>query len=493
MPGPRSRVWLGAALIGLAVVASRLPFAAEQLWAWDSVLYARALEWGFHVDFELPGQRPQPPGYILYLALASALRELVKDTNAALVLVSILASGAGAAAIFALARRSAPVHASALAALAYACDPLVWLYGVVAYPYTLLGALSVILASLFLHAREAGTRWCVLASAAFGLVGGFRQDLYLLLGVLWLWMLGRASWRGRAVCAAAAGTGVLVWLVPTAALSDGIVAYLGALGQQTEDVRSTYSVQAHGLGALSVNAGSTLFALAWGLLGVGVLLAVVGAARALAFVRGPREVGPRTSFFAAWLLPGLLFYVAVHIGEWGYVLSVLPGLYVLGALAIWTIGRRLGGAPRRAWLAVASAGALAPALIFVASAEHFSAARVRYHDAALSARVEYVKARFPAESTILLAREDFLLVRYYLPGYRAWLYDPAPHGSDAAKRKKMMRTTTIVIFTEGLTSRQSLDVRSVEVAPGIPLSYFTVERGEVLELYGERYMVREPY
>ena len=44
--------------------------------------------------------------------------------------------------------------------------------------------------------------------------------LYLLLGLLWLWMLERATWRERLACTALAAAGVLVWLVPTAALSD---------------------------------------------------------------------------------------------------------------------------------------------------------------------------------------------------------------------------------------------------------------------------------
>ena len=480
-------------LIGVVVIASRLPFAAETLWAWDSVLYARALERGFHVDFELAGQRPQPPGYILYLAFASLFRALGADANAALVLVSIMASGLGAAAIQALARRQAPAPAAAIATVAYACDPLVWMYGVVAYPYALLGALSVILASLFLYARDAGRYWWAFASLAFGLVGGFRQDLYLLLGVLWLWMLGRATWRERALCAAFVAAGIVVWLIPTAALSGGLGAYLTALGQQTDQVRSTYSVQAQGPGALWANTRFTLYALAWGLLAFGVVLAGVGTARGLVFLRGgERAVGARARFFAAWLLPGVLFYIAVHIGEWGYVLSVLPGLYVLSAVAIAQLTRELRGGGRTAWLGLATAAAVAPALIFVASAERFSAAAVDGHDAALAARVAYVKERFPAAGTIVLAREDFLLVRYYLPAYRAWLYDPAPHGNDAAKRKKMMRTTTIVIFTEGLTPRQSLAVRSVEVARGVHLFYFTVEPGDVLEFYGERYTVREP-
>jgi len=324
------RRWLVPALIGVVVVASRLPFAAGTLWAWDSVLYARALERGFHVDFELAGQRPQPPGYILYLAFASLFRVLGADANGALVAVSIIASGLGAAAIFALARRFVPAPAAAIVSIAYACDPLVWLYGVVAYPYALLGALSVILASLFLFARDAGARWWAFASLAFGLLGGFRQDLYLLLGVLWLWMLGRATWRERALCTGLVAAGIVVWLIPTAALSGGLGAYLGALGQQTEQVRSTYSVQAQGLEALWANALFTLYALAWGLLAFAIVLAGVGAARGLMLLRErPRAVGARTLFFAAWLLPGVLFYIAVHIGEWGYVLSVLPGLYVL--------------------------------------------------------------------------------------------------------------------------------------------------------------------
>ena len=173
------------------------------------------------------------------------------------------------------------------------------------------------------------------------------------------------------------------------------------------------------------------------------------------------------------------------------MLSILPGLYVLAAVAIARVAQVVRGRSRAAWLGLAAATAAAPALIFLASAERFSAAAIDDHDEALAARVTYVRDNFPAATTTILAREDFLLVRYYLPAYRAWLYDPAPYGNDAAKRKKTMHTTTIVIFTEGLTPRQSLDVRSVEVLPGVTLSYFTVEPGDVLEFYGERYTVRE--
>lgn len=478
--------------IAVLVMASRLPFLADQLWAWDSVLFARALERGFHVDFELLGQRPQPPGYILYLAAASLFRALGAGTNTSLVLVSVVASGLGAAAVFVLGRRLAGSTPAVIAALAYACSPLAWLYASIAYPYALLGALSAILATLFHHARDRGLAWWAYASLAFGLGSGFRQDLLLLLGLLWLWMLARAGWRERAVAAACVGAGIVVWLVPTAALSGGLGSYLGALARQTDWVRSTYSVQAQGLEALSFNVRFTLYALAWGLLGFALILAGAGFARLRAVRRARASLlGSNGRFFAAWLVPGLVFYAAVHIGEWGYVLSVLPGLYVLGAVSIAWLAMGLRRRPRLAWQAFATVLAVAPALVFVASAERFSAATIRAHDDALRARVAYVRANFTSDRTVVLAREDFLLVRHYLPEYRAWLFDPDPYKYGLRKSKKTMRTTTIVIFTEGLQPRRGLLLSKVEVAPGIGLSYFTVEPGEVIEFSGERFMVRD--
>ena len=487
-----ARALLPVVAVAVLVAASRLPFAADHLWAWDSVLYARALERGFHVDFEMIGQRPQPPGYILYLALANLFRVAGAGTNGALVLVSIVSSGVGAAAVFVLGRRLAGVTPAAIAALAYACSPLVWMYSSIAYPYALLGAGSVILAALFQHSRPRGLRWWAFASLSFGLGSGFRQDLLLLLGILWLWMLVPASWRQRCIAAACVGAGILVWLVPTAALSGGLGSYLLALAKQTDQVRATYSIQAQGLSALSFNIGFTLEALAWGLVGFAIVLAGGGLVQLAASRRaGSPSLGQQGWFFAAWVLPALLFYVAVHIGEWGYLLSVLPGLYVLAAVSITRLAALLPQRPQLAWHGVAALLALAPAFTFVASDAQFSAAAIRTHDQAWTARIAYVTANFPTDRTVVLAREDFLLVRHYLPQYRAWLYDPEPHRNGMAKSKKTMRTTTIVMFTEGLRPRPGLQVSEVEVAPGIRLSYFTVEPGEVVEFSGERFMVRD--
>ncbi len=487
--------------IAAIVLVSRLPFVTHTLWAWDSVLYANALEQGFHVDFGLGEQRPQPPGYLLYIATAAALRQITHDSNAALVLVSVIASAAGAAAVYRLARRFTSPGAAGLVAAGYAFDPLIWTYAEIAYPYALLGLLAVVLATAFWDARAGRRRThVVLASFAFGLLTGYRQDLALLLGALWLWVLWPASARTRISATVAALAGALLWFVPTAMLSGGLDQYLFAIQQQSRSVESAYSIGAQGPAAFGYNLRFTLYSLAWGLLGFGVVLVGLIAGPLVHVIGGRASRAPmplsgrrnELGFFAAWLVPGLAFYVAVHIGEWGYVLSVLPALYVLiAALLDDLVLSRLRGVARRAWPYVGAAVVAAGAALFLFAPTRFSADALARRDREAQVRVRYLQDHFPKERTIVLAREDFLFVRYYLPGYRAWLYDPDPYASPRM-RKRAMRATAIVIFTQGLHPRQDLDVRYVEAAPGVEIAYVPIEPGAVVEFSGERFMVRDP-
>lgn len=472
-------------------VAARLPFATHTLWAWDSVLYARALEQGFHVDFDLAGQRPQPPGYILYVAAASLLRLILADSNTALVAVSVLASALGTVALYAAARRFCGTGVSLFVAVAYALNPLVWTYGEVAYPYAVLALLSTTLAAAF-HLARGGTRGTLVASFAFGLLAGFRQDLLLLLGPLWLWLVWPAALRTRAASAAVALAGVALWLAPSALLSDGLGAYFTALTQQSGSVGALYSVPENGLAALAYNLRFTFYALAWGLLGFAIILAGLVLARMRRALRAIDRRLPSASqaFFLCWVLPATVFYVVVHIGEWGYVLSVLPALYALTGALLERQLAALRGRPAP-WRALAAAVAVAPAFVFVFSPLRFSAAELARHDRTVQARVAYVRSTFDTERTIILAREDYLTVRYYLPEYRTWFYDSDPYHR-AEKRKRAMRATTIVVFTSGLAPRQNLDVRYVEVASGVTIAYVPIEPGDVVSFYGERFTVQEP-
>ncbi|MDP9282357.1 MAG: DUF2723 domain-containing protein, partial [Chloroflexota bacterium] len=460
---------------------------SAQLWAWDSVLYARALENGFHVDYVTASQRPHPPGYIFYVATTAVARQFTADSNSALVLTSMVATALAAGALFVLARRFASERTSVLVALGFALNPLVWLYSEIAYPYALLGLLSIVLAACFAQARGRGTTAALIASAAFGAITGFRQDLFLIFALAWAWTVWPLRWRGRAAAAGALSLGCLTWLVPTAALSDGLFAYVDAVLRQTDFVRATHSVLAQGLPALGTNLSTTLYAIAWGL-GLFVLPIV-----ALALLNGHRalrqrrmSVGQSETLLVAWIAPAIVLYVVLHIGEWGYVLSILPALYVVAAVAI----DRAIAAPQGALRLGFAASIVVPTLVFTTGSAPFSAAAIARHDWELASRVSYVREHYPASTTLLLAREDFLLVRYYLPEYRTWFHDRDPYRT-TLRRKRAPGVNAIVVLTPGLRTTSAEALR-VTCARDVELVYLAIEPGAVVELHNDEYSIAEP-
>jgi len=426
-----------AAVLAALVLVTRLPFAAQTLWAWDSVLYSRALEQGFHVGADLADQRPHPPGYLFYLALAAVFRSVTRDSNAALVVVSVLASALTAAAVYLLCRRYADRGLSLVITLGAVSAPLVWTYGEVAMPYALLALLSVVFAMSLRDARTRPWPAALIASAGLGLAAGFRQDVLLLLGPLWLWMLASRSWRERALCIAAAGIAALAWFGPSATLSGGPASYLATLGAQAARV-SELSPAAGG-DALLRNTLLTVYALWWGLLGFALLLATA----LLASLLARRRLSSDAAFFALWLIPAAFVYVTIHIGDPGYLMSVLPGLYVACAALLAPVAAR---APR----AVIAFAALLVALnvvVFALSDGPFSAHAIERHDSSIVSRIAFVRGHFAPASVVILAQSEYLTARYYLPEYRVLFYGADPQAlSSAAREARLGAPTEVVVF-----------------------------------------------
>lgn len=454
------------------VIASRLPFVAGMLFEWDSALYASAVEHGFHVDTEIAAERPHPPGYLFYLALARAMRFVTGDSNAALVAVAVLASGAATAALYVLARRWTTRSVAAAAALAFAASPLAWRYSEVALPYTLLALLTALLAAVFLDVR-AHRASPLVATFVFGAAAGFRQDVLLLMGPLWVWALATASSRERVVALVAGAAGVLTWLVPSALLSDGIVAYLAAVLRQTAHVTSTTSAAEQGASGLTQNAALTVYALAWGVAFLAVAL-IAGAARLVA----TRRVADAT-FFLLWIVPGLAVYVLLHIGEPAYVLSLLPAGYVIGARAVAAALRQ------RAAAGALAAVALANAVLFLAAPGPFSAGTIAMHDRALARGVTATREAFAPERTSLVAQFDYALARYYLPEYRTYFVGDAPEALSRAARRVELdpRGTRVAVF--GAVARLPHGAERVLIPGADPseVAILMADAGETLAVF----------
>ena len=455
-----------ALVLGVLTGLSRLPFVAHRHWEWDSVLYARALEQGFHVDDVLSGSRPHPPGYIFYVAAAALAKAAGLDSDHALVAVSVVASGVAAGLCYLLCRRYAGPPLSLALAIAFAASPLVWLHGEVAMPYLLLAPISAGLALAFRDARGQGVRRAVVASFAFGALGGFRQDLLLFLFPLWVWMLWPDTGaRLRSAVALLAGCGL--WLLPSAALSDGLIAYaMRSLGQLT----GVSGVSANAERSIPLNAvlvGDSLF---WGGLLVFVALLVLGLARALASVRGQRlPDDAEAGFFALWLLPALLFYLFVHIGEWGFVLSLVPGMY---ALVAWLLCRLSARRATAVALVLANA-ALAAALFLTGDDPVFSRASLVAHDRSTDARTSWIRDQAPPGS-IVLAAAEVLVASYYLPD-RVVRYSNA--AATATHGLPIDGPTTIVIYEPAARPLDVRAARTVELGQGITLQLAEVPSG----------------
>jgi hypothetical protein len=431
---------VAAVLAGLVLIA-RVPFAAKTLWAWDSVLYSRALEQGFHVSADLVEMRPHPPGYVFYVGVAAAIRWVTGDSNAALVTVSVVVSALTAAAVYLAARRYADRTLAILVALGAALAPLPWTYGEIAMPYALLGLLSVVLAMSLRDART--RRWpaALVVSVGLGLAAGFRQDVLLLLGPLWLWMLGPWTWRERALCTAAVGIACFAWFVPSALLSGGPSAYIASLSGQITRV-SELSPAAGG-DALLRNTLLTVYGLWWGLLGFGLVLAAAVITRLIGRRLLPTE---DAVFFALWLIPAAIGYVTIHIGDPGYLMSVLPGCYVACAALLATLK---AATTTRVVLMFTSVLVGINLVTFTLTEAPFSARAIERHDSSLVSRVAFVRGHHAPASVVILAQSEYLTARYYLPEYRVLFYGVEPEAlSRAVREVRLAAPTEVVIFGE---------------------------------------------
>jgi hypothetical protein len=389
-------------------VATRIPFQTEFLWAHDSVLYARAIE-----HFDPLDQRPQAPGYLYYVLLIRAIHAVVNDPNRAMTIVSLFAGAAAVALLYLFAARLYDERTARASAAFLLTAVTFWAYGGVAYPYTLLAALSIGCAFLFwlsLRAESGRGPRLALATAAYGIAIGFRTDLAVFLAPLWL-MTALAAPRLWALASAAlVALLVLAWFFASATLDGGVSRLLEALRLQGQFVDERYSVFGElGIGALVANAYELARYLGRGLYFLAPLLVAVplsaSARRIELSDRG------RVAFVLLWTLTPIAMYLPIHVGEYGYVFSMLPGLCVIAARGAIALARGARMPRLLPWI-VASV-ALANATVFLVSDSPLSARDVVRRDRGVAERIERLNQPDLANAAILAAY-DAVLVEYYL-------------------------------------------------------------------------------
>ncbi|HEU5316545.1 MAG TPA: glycosyltransferase family 39 protein [Chloroflexota bacterium] len=492
-----------AAGLGLLTALSRIPFRSRTLFAWDSANFALALD-RYNVAFH----QPQPPGYPVYVASARVLHALMGDANAAYVWLSVVASGLAVTCLTLAADRLYGRRTAVLAAVLLATSSLLWGQGVVAYPYAFLTLFSALVAWLCMLIRESGAAWLVPVTAgAIALGAGFRSELLPFLSPLWLYasLSARRSLRDRLTLLALGfgvmGIVVLAWYVPMVVLSGGWSAYQAASGGYYAYFIQTTS----GAGKLLLGVLENTRALV-GFLYNGLGLALMPMVYFIGrYFSPPRVVADaRVRFVLLWLGPPLVFYVTVHIGNPGYVLSLLPALSVYAAEAVLglledvreALRSRGGWVLPAAGLAVAAIGVSNTALFFAANGEG-RWKEISQIDRIFERQLAEIRRAYPPESTLIVAYDRSRQYRYYLPQHKIeLLFDVAVAGAVTDTSRYWERRTTYrvppgiaaVVFPDlgRNTSDQPGLVERVDLGAGVDLFVARVRPGDEVR-YGYQY------
>ena len=397
------------ALVFVALgIATPLPFQTENLWAHDSVLYERAIQRFSPID-----QQPQPPGYLYYVLTIRAVDAVTGDANRAMTVVSLVADALAIGLLYVLAARLYDERTARISALLLLSAVTFWAYGGVAYPYTVLAALTIACALLFWRVmtieRGRVAALCI-ASAAWGIAIGFRSDLAIFLAPLWL----LAAWRARFI-AAVAGAAIVAalvaaWYLASAFADGGLASFAEALRIQGQFVDERYSMFGpKGAAALYNNVYELGRFLARGLYFLAPLVAVVPLSQSARHIElSDRR---RAAFVALWALAPLLVYIPIHSGDYGYVFSMLPGLGIVAARGAIAIARGLRRP--RALPAIVAAFVVANSAIFLVSDTPLSARDVVRKDRGTTEKLEYLQTAPDLDRATIIAAYDALVLEFY--------------------------------------------------------------------------------
>jgi Dolichyl-phosphate-mannose-protein mannosyltransferase len=447
---PRADWALALGIAGITV-ATRWPYRARLLPTWDAVQFALALE-----RYDVVRHQPHPPGYILYVALGRVLGVVLGDPASTLGGLAIAASAVAVLLLYRLGWQLYGRSTATLAALGLAASPLFWSYGVVGLPYTAEAALTTGIAVGAWAMRQGSGRALVCSAVLLGLAGGVRQSMLLILSPLWLAM----AWLGfRRPGPVLAGLGLVLlttatWLGPMLWLT-GPDRYLAATVELYESTVHATTLLGGGWTRNVVGLGEAL------LVGVGVFLPVL----AWQLRRAPTRLlqgGDHPVFLALWTLPALAVYVLVHLGQHGYLLTVLPGCYLMVGRALmeisqWRQGVRAPAVWRGVLAGVVLVGAMGAHVAFFTAAGpvdapipaadaswrarttselralyrfrlwSHTAAGLREQEAVIGDYVAAVRREFDPRDTVLVTELGnprsypwFRHVMYYLPEYAAY-------------------------------------------------------------------------
>jgi 4-amino-4-deoxy-L-arabinose transferase-like glycosyltransferase len=359
---------LAAVFLGLTLLIgfTRIPLAPTWLFLFDDVNLALALD-----DFNPGLQKPQPPGYPMFVVQARLLRVFFGTVERTFLVCGMLAGVLAPFFLFLLGARMYSRWTGVTAALLLTLSPVFWFSSLVSPLRPYIALISALSAYLCYRAASGEPRFAYYAAIAVGLGAGWRPSAVVFLFPLWLlcaWFSLR-SVRRLAIALLLMAASVLLWLGPMTADVGGPAALYKLFAEYLADNSHRTSLL-YGAGFWEWSR-TMVQALVWlGLPVVGWVwacpLLLAGRNRSLpasaqrdptAFP-GSRPL-PVWLFYLAWLLPPAIFFGLVHVEAPGHTLYLATGSCLMGAACLDVAARRAarclpgGMNPRYSFVAIA--------------------------------------------------------------------------------------------------------------------------------------------
>lgn len=500
----RQDMWTASGLFVLTFL-SRVPFRSRILYHWDAVNFAYAMR-----EFSVAKEQPQPPGYIVYVWLCRLVDLLFGDAQITMVWISVVTSALAVVAFFYLGRSMFDCRTGLIAALLLATSPLFWFYGEIALPHTLDTLLVIVSAWWLCRVMNGRTGYLIPVTLVLAIAGGVRQQTLVFLAPLALFAVRRIGAKRLLLMLTVGAVVCLAWFIPLMQSSGGVGKYLETTGAFTWRFQSTTSVlMGGGWWGVQRNlvklAMYTLFA--WSLASIP---GVIYIAQRLFRREWPRN-WHRVIFLGLWIVPAIVFYALIHMGQQGLVFVFLPALLLLSAVGL---SRLLGGNGEKRWMAsLATVGlVICNSAVFCLASEHpvgVERFRLLTRDTLANSdhyyldRFTAIEESFAPEHTAILAA-NWRYTEYYLPDYPSLHFDVVskweqgegePVGLGRAQvsptvslgpRRDEREQVAIVVFDPILKSFNATPARiqTLPLAHGGALEYFALTREEVLEYGG---------
>jgi hypothetical protein len=389
----------------------------------DSVHFALALE-----KYDITVHQPHPPGYFLYVMLGRLLNLFIMDANTVFVSISVIFSGLAVVAIYHLGKEIYDRKVGLIAAAIAMTSPNLWFHGEVALSYIVEAFFSTVIAFFCWQILKGKRKYIWLSVIALGIAGGIRQNTIIFLLPLWLFSIKGLPLRKIITSFIVLGLVCLLWILPMVYMTGGWNAYHEAFKEYRMFVIGHFSVFERGWASFKIFSTSLFRHIIYGF-GAGIF--ILGLAAYSLIRHGRLKFLERTKvlFFSLWMLPSVFFYLMIlyHPASYGYVLILLPALFILIAASIGYISAELKQLLKKdIFIPMALAIIMINTCIFFFSKYPVSYGAIRTHDRNLAIMLEGIKSFDQAKTAIFVGPYIFYGYRqimYYLPEYRVYQVD----------------------------------------------------------------------